>query len=92
MNPHAKEAWFVHYLDEKDYVNDVWHDTGLWVEVRGLGLVICTISISTGHGVAMPGLESWMRMTAHCRLTEQKIIIGIPLISPRNPFRQPRKT
>ena len=48
MNPYAKEAWFVHYLDEKDYVNDVWHDTGLWVEVRGLGLVICTISISTG--------------------------------------------
>ena len=22
MNPHVKEAWFVHYLEEKDYVGD----------------------------------------------------------------------
>ena len=49
MNPHAKEDWFLHYLAEKDYVGDEWRDTGLWVEVGGLGLVICTISINTGY-------------------------------------------
>ena len=32
MNPHAKEAWFVHYLEEKVYQNDIWFDTGLWVD------------------------------------------------------------
>ena len=48
MNPHAKEAWFVHYLEEKVYQSDIWFDTGLWVEVGGLGLVICTVSLNTG--------------------------------------------
>ena len=45
MNPHVKENWFLYYLAENYYVGDEWHDTGLWVEVGGLGLVICTISI-----------------------------------------------
>ena len=49
MNPHVKEAWFLHYLEEKEYEVDKWHDTGLWVEVGGLGLIICTISSSLGY-------------------------------------------
>ena len=50
MNPHVKEAWFLHYSEEAAYPNDIWYDSGLWVEVGGLGLVICTISINTGSG------------------------------------------
>ena len=48
MNPHGKEAWFLHYLEEKQYMKDIWYDSGSWVEVGGLALVICTISINTG--------------------------------------------
>lgn len=48
MNPHHKETWFSHYSEEKEYKDDKWFDTGLWVEVGGLGLVICTVSLNTG--------------------------------------------
>ena len=51
MNPHVKESYYVNYLDEKSYANIDWLDLdGFWVEVGGLALVICTVSISTGYG------------------------------------------
>ena len=29
MNPHVKEAWFVHYLEETRYPGDEWRDMGI---------------------------------------------------------------
>ena len=46
MNPYVKETMSYYFLGEKSFENDVWFDTGLWVEVGGLGLVICSISAS----------------------------------------------
>lgn len=56
MNPHVKEDWFFNYSEERTYVNDQWYDTGLWVKMGGLGLVICTIS-SAGGGSCNAGYK-----------------------------------
>ena len=48
MNPHVKEAWFVHYLEETRYPGG-WQDMGIGVEVGGLGLIICTINVGVAY-------------------------------------------
>ncbi|XP_031551710.1 uncharacterized protein LOC116288976 [Actinia tenebrosa] len=46
MNPYVKETYYTHRVDEEGYDNVAWHDVGMWVEVGGTALVICTISIN----------------------------------------------